>query len=245
MEREHTEMHLSPAARRMIAEAVTREKLRRSHPENVELGSETVPNQRVPLSEHNMHEHPAEPSKPKYSWQLPEPMVKEYGEARRHAERLRGEWQRARELHSSGRSARAARETPVQTQPGDEPKESGWGSPEWWARMAQSAQSHNALHPQAGPPYEVTAQQQWEQFVTESRARGRIHIADIPFPTELELELETKSSRFNERLFKQLALRWHPDKFNQKFGAQLAAHECELILTRVKEVFQWIQRYRS
>jgi len=33
-------------------------------------------------------------------------------------------------------------------------------------------------------------------------------------------------------------MRWHPDKFAQKFGSFIAAQEKDAVLDRVKQVFQ-------
>ena len=38
-------------------------------------------------------------------------------------------------------------------------------------------------------------------------------------------------------------LRWHPDKFMQKFGAKLMETDKELILEKVKEISQSINYY--
>ena len=42
-----------------------------------------------------------------------------------------------------------------------------------------------------------------------------------------------------------MMVRWHPDKFMQKFGCNLNVAEKNSICTRVKEVFQAITNARS
>ena len=44
--------------------------------------------------------------------------------------------------------------------------------------------------------------------------------------------------------FKEMALRWHPDKFLQKFGAKLNEEEAEDIQDAVVAVFQELNNAR-
>jgi len=69
-----------------------------------------------------------------------------------------------------------------------------------------------------------------------------VRLQDVPFPRDAKFvwrhqlnEDERKSA------FKQLAMRWHPDKFTQKFGPRLCPGERQPILHRVNEVFQAVQ----
>ena len=48
----------------------------------------------------------------------------------------------------------------------------------------------------------------------------------------------------SKKAWQRLMMRWHPDKFNQKFGARLHENEKDKILERVKEVSQNVQALR-
>ena len=49
----------------------------------------------------------------------------------------------------------------------------------------------------------------------------------------------------DKKNFQKLAMRWHPDKFLQRYGNRLAAEDKERILVKVKEVFQAINALRK
>lgn len=75
--------------------------------------------------------------------------------------------------------------------------------------------------------------EQWAKFDAKT---GTISMKDIPFPNKRTLARDAK----NKEQYKKLAMRWHPDKFQQKYGARLAASEKEKITARVVETFQII-----
>ena len=48
-----------------------------------------------------------------------------------------------------------------------------------------------------------------------------------------------------QQLFKKSALRWHPDRFESRFGPMLDEQERDIIMQRVKETFQLINAARE
>jgi len=82
----------------------------------------------------------------------------------------------------------------------------------------------------------------WARFERRALSEtGNIRLRDLPCPSARDIQDVGKRSAG----FKKLALRWHPDKFIQKFGANLNMAEKESICTRVKEVFQEITNART
>jgi hypothetical protein len=65
---------------------------------------------------------------------------------------------------------------------------------------------------------------------------GALRLHDIPFPSEGALRRQIK----DKKTFKSNSLRWHPDKFTQKFGSQLFPAEKGQVLQEVTKVFQII-----
>ena len=84
----------------------------------------------------------------------------------------------------------------------------------------------------------------WAGFESdvESGQLNEIRLADIPFPPrENPLCMPaggTTTSKDTKQLFRQASLRWHPDKFMQRYGALLHPAEYKDILERVTETFQ-------
>eukprot|EP00656_Telonema_subtile_P007339 TRINITY_DN13443_c0_g1_i1.p2 TRINITY_DN13443_c0_g1~~TRINITY_DN13443_c0_g1_i1.p2 ORF type:complete len:107 (+),score=45.41 TRINITY_DN13443_c0_g1_i1:102-422(+) len=77
------------------------------------------------------------------------------------------------------------------------------------------------------------------------KAKGSsVQLRDLPQLTKQTIEravlLEGKKTAFTK-----LAKRWHPDKFNQKFGSTMSEAERAVIMDRVKETFQLIQETTS
>ena len=75
----------------------------------------------------------------------------------------------------------------------------------------------------------------------EARGNAPIRIEDVPFPDRSTLVLEAR----RKDDYKKLALRWHPDKWSQRYGAQLCKADEANIMDRVKETFQTISSARE
>ena len=73
-------------------------------------------------------------------------------------------------------------------------------------------------------------------------SKETIHLADIQFPTQLMLRREALlHSKERKKIFHNLAKRWHPDKFLQRFGSKIDADDRGEIEERVKATFQAVQ----
>ena len=66
----------------------------------------------------------------------------------------------------------------------------------------------------------------WNQFVAEHGLKSRggkenciRGLEDVPFPSFVEQEASEAPDR--QKYLRRLVLRWHPDKFIQRFGAGL------------------------
>lgn len=82
-------------------------------------------------------------------------------------------------------------------------------------------------------------QARWKTFEELVKSPGcRIREEDVPFPSQVGIRGLTKDQ------FKTLALRWHSDKFESRFGERLEPTHRERILIRVKESFQGINSAR-
>ena len=76
--------------------------------------------------------------------------------------------------------------------------------------------------------------------------------SDVPWPDYAEPDdllvhtlttsQQTEPVAGHRGLIRTLALRWHPDKFQQAFGARLAATDKDRIMDRVTKTFQLISR---
>jgi len=72
----------------------------------------------------------------------------------------------------------------------------------------------------------------WSAFEDKAKRASTIHISDIPIPQA--------AGCIDNEIFKRWAMRWHPDKFIQKFGSKLSENERDSIVCAVKGVFQEI-----
>jgi hypothetical protein len=77
----------------------------------------------------------------------------------------------------------------------------------------------------------------WEQFISSS---GRVTLARIPFPSGpegnclwLSLDMDIEDRR---KMVREALMRWHPDKFAQKFSARLDHAERDSILAKVNDI---------
>lgn len=74
------------------------------------------------------------------------------------------------------------------------------------------------------------------RFEVNAQQCTTITLSDLPLPTSFAGMTNTD--------FKEMALRWHPDKFLQKFGAKLNEEEAEDIQDAVVAVFQELNNAR-
>ena len=61
---------------------------------------------------------------------------------------------------------------------------------------------------------------------------------DVPFPNEAVLRAMAQQLGGGKKAYQILAMRWHPDKFSQRFGSSIDNNERSALLDRVKQVFQ-------
>jgi len=87
---------------------------------------------------------------------------------------------------------------------------------------------------------EAKLDEEWALIENKSKS-GSLALKDIPFPPESMLRRQLR----DKKSFQTNALRWHPDKFTQKYGGILLDSEKEEVLKNVTEVFQIIQRLRK
>lgn len=93
----------------------------------------------------------------------------------------------------------------------------------------------------------------WARFET-SQASG-ICYADVPWPDlsksapdallvqhALRKALETSDVK---SVLRKLQMRWHPDKWAQRFASRLSTHEADRVLTRVKEIAQLVNGLKA
>lgn len=165
----------------------------------------------------------------------------------RHSAAGRPAFSSASAGRSAGRSASRSR-----AGSGDDWGKSGeWGSSTWWANLASGVNGHedlvNAWRNPMGSGAHLLASTAWAAFVDRADKRQELRLEHIPFPTTLELKsvVGGLSGADNRDSIKLMLLRWHPDKFGQKFGTLLRADERLSILERVKQTFQQIQQIRS
>ena len=83
----------------------------------------------------------------------------------------------------------------------------------------------------------------WKAF--ETKPKPVILYTDIPFPDANELAAIAHQLGGGKKAFQKLALRWHPDKFLQKYGKSLDSTDKKRVLEKVKEVFQNISTARD
>jgi len=78
----------------------------------------------------------------------------------------------------------------------------------------------------------------WEAFEKAVETKKRIAVTDLPVP-------HTRSfTGVSKEEFKELAKRWHPDKFVQRYGDKIAEDEAQKVLEAVKEIFQALNAAR-
>ena len=79
----------------------------------------------------------------------------------------------------------------------------------------------------------------WMKFETRFAGhKGKIGFGEVPFPAASSLEALKRD--YDGKIFKKLCLRWHPDKFRQRWGRRLDQGDKEAILEQVKLTFQAI-----
>lgn len=76
----------------------------------------------------------------------------------------------------------------------------------------------------------------WEEF--EARVPNMITLSNVPFPSEEMLHcVGDVDSSLRDQWFKSLARRWHPDRFQNRFGSRMDHDDKEQIIAKVTEVF--------
>ena len=78
------------------------------------------------------------------------------------------------------------------------------------------------------------------KFAGRSKRTHKVGLADIPFPPPAAIEALKRD--FDGTQFKKMALRWHPDKFEQRWGGRLHEDERDAIAVRVQATFEQVQR---
>ena len=74
----------------------------------------------------------------------------------------------------------------------------------------------------------MVRERQWKEL--ERNQCERLRLSDIPFPEPFEMRDVLQHLGGGKKAFNKLALRFHPDKFRQRFGVRLDASEREGIL---------------
>jgi len=80
----------------------------------------------------------------------------------------------------------------------------------------------------------------FEKKVATLSADVSLCAADIPFPTARDAN-DAFAEGIDTKALKLLIVRWHPDKFNQKFGSKLSSSDREEVQEKINEVFQMVQ----
>lgn len=139
---------------------------------------------------------------------------------------------------------------------GSDRKEESWRrcEEEKHTRRAEAdAQRHSADQPQEGTGEGdlrlrwIEHERAWEDF--EASTAAGIKAKHVPWPPVVRDLLkwmanggardgDCHSQQYLKRVYRQAALRWHPDRFMSKFGARLLDSDKETILQRVKEISQ-------
>jgi len=89
--------------------------------------------------------------------------------------------------------------------------------------------------------YYVDHEELWQNFVVKTSSLSTIQLDDIPFPSIAKMRAQMgkqESDEAREKIFRKVALRWHPDKFLQRYGTKLHEESRQLIMDRVKDTFQ-------
>jgi len=82
----------------------------------------------------------------------------------------------------------------------------------------------------------------FETFIGGFKEGDKILLEDVPFPMGQDARKmrAEEVSLVNSKSLKLLMMRWHPDKFNQKYGGLLDEVDAPMIQERVKDVFQLV-----
>ena len=82
----------------------------------------------------------------------------------------------------------------------------------------------------------------FETFVGGFKPGDKISLPDVPFPRGRDArKMPTEDAlKVNSKALKLLMMRWHPDKFNQKYGGILDEGDAPAIKEQVKDVFQLV-----
>eukprot|EP00026_Physarum_polycephalum_P011560 Phypoly_transcript_11795.p1 GENE.Phypoly_transcript_11795~~Phypoly_transcript_11795.p1 ORF type:complete len:392 (-),score=107.64 Phypoly_transcript_11795:11-1138(-) len=106
---------------------------------------------------------------------------------------------------------------------------------EWRERVRHAAQMNNS----------EKDEEKWVEF--EDLSLAEISLKDVPWPSGPAHNIlgikENLPFSAKKQLVRAGLLRWHPDKFMQKFGSKLVAEDKNLILEKVKEISQSINHY--
>lgn len=123
------------------------------------------------------------------------------------------------------------REFPTLPSPRSPPAGSEWGSSSARERLERISV---AIKPSRSCKEAWdTDEQRWSHWVTDLQNSTRKVVVDtVPFPSKAALRW------FDKDQFKTLALRWHPDRFEAKFGDRMECSQREEIMDCVKEAFQ-------
>ena len=93
--------------------------------------------------------------------------------------------------------------------------------------------------PQYRPVQEEEAEL-WNKF--DSTMPSVVTMRDIPFPKDRKFMWRHNLTADEKKAsFKQLAMRWHPDKFIQRLGDRLAPAERDAVMVQVNETFNSVQ----
>ena len=156
--------------------------------------------------------------------------------------------------HKRGPKTKSERERKAQEREADET----------WARYqaerasrAQAAEQAQRLRRRrrsasAGQDDAMAKQHEKDWLVFEAAAKlpgaPRIAVKDLPLPPDMTnpLCLPLGATLAEKRAaLRKASLRWHPDKFQQKFGRRIATTESEAMLGAVTSVFQAINAHRK
>jgi len=96
----------------------------------------------------------------------------------------------------------------------------------WQSGVHEVGPSKESLH----DGYE----ERWARF--ETALESTIQLRDIPFPTPEEVGVAI-SILGEKKALKRHMLRWHPDKFLQRYGKRLDAGERDAAMAKVKDAF--------
>jgi len=87
-------------------------------------------------------------------------------------------------------------------------------------------------------------EERWQHFEQRITSIETLQIQDIPFPNKHKRAfIDTEDARKSD--YKRLMLRWHPDKFMQKFGSLIHSSSREEVEDAIKMTFQVIQDSRE